>query len=168
MNEILEKAREYWINAGTQGLAHFRAAEVAERRGRQIGVPSVIISAVVATSIFSTLGESIDIRWRIATGAVALLAAVLAALQAFLSYGDRAEKHKAAGANYRSMRLELDVFLLKYSARQQCDHDEALTELERISERLGSLAANSPTLTEKIYVQGRREFVQRHGLDNKT
>ena len=32
---------------------------------------------------------------RIATGVIALLAAIFAALQAFLAFGERADKHKA-------------------------------------------------------------------------
>lgn len=162
MDDILEKAQAYWMSAGRTGLAHYRAAEIAAKRHKRIGIPNVAISAIVATSVFSTLSDSVDIRIKIATGIIALIAAILASLQAFLSYGDRAEKHKAAGAKYGSIRRKLDMFILEFSEQQNVNRNDAITKLNQIAEEINSLATDSPTLTEKVYKQAKEDFEVSH------
>ena len=162
MDDILKASKKFWFSAGRTGLAHYRAAVLAEARNKQIGLPNVAISAVVATSIFSTLSESVDVRWRIATGVIALVAAILAALQAFLKYGDEAEKHKASGAKYGDVRRKIDLFQLEFSGAQQTDRDAALQGLKEIADELNSLDTDSPTLTDNVYNKAKKEFEQSH------
>lgn len=158
MDDIIAIANKYWHNAGRTGRAHYIAAEVYAKRHRAVGIPSVIFSTIVATSVFSTLNDSVDIRIRILTGVVALLAAILAALQAFLGYGDRAEKHRSAGARYGKVRRDIDIFLLKLKANGFANDAEAINALQQIGDEMGVLAADNPNLTEPIYQQARREF----------
>lgn len=159
MKDVLKKAQEYWMSAGRNGLAHYRAAEIAAKRNRQIGIPNVALSSIVATSVFATLSESVDIRIKFATGAIALITAILAALQAFLSFGDRAEKHKAAGAKYGSIKRKIDMFILEFSEKQhEQERESAIAKLIEISDELNSLANESPTLTEKVYNIAKRAF----------
>lgn len=158
MNDIIAIANKYWQNAGRTGRAHYIAAEVYSRRHRTVGIPSVVFSTVVATSVFSTLSESVDIRIRLLTGVVALLAAILAALQAFLGYGDRAEKHRHAGARYGKVRRDIDIFLLRLKAGGFASEADAISALQQIGDEMGVLAADHPNLSEPIYQQARREF----------
>lgn len=158
MEDILAKSRDYWRKAGRTGLAHYRAAEVNAKRHRKIGIPSVILSTVVATSVFSTLSESVDVGLRIATGVIALIAAILAALQAFLAYGERAEKHKSAGARYGKVRSDIDLFQLKLAGADAPAREDALEALQHISDELGALETDSPTLTEAMYRTGKADF----------
>lgn len=152
-------AAKYWRRAGRVGLAHYRAAEIAKKRSTRIGIPNVIITAVVATSIFSTLNESKEFFWvRIATGVIALAAAVLSALQAFLNFGDLAEKHHIAGAKYANVRRTIDLFLLRFSAAGDAERDAALQQVEEIVNTLSSLSAESPSLTEAQYQRGKSDF----------
>ena len=162
MQDVLETAGKYWSSAGRTGLAHYRAAEVAAKRNKQIGIPNAAISAVVATSIFATLSDSIDIRRRIATGAIAIIAAILAALQAFLNFGDRAEKHKASGAKYGGLRRKIDLFKLEFSGNQSSDRQGAIDKLSVITNELNALATESPTLASAIYDQAKQDFDSTH------
>ena len=164
MKTILERAGTYWRASGITGLGHYKSAETAAKKHRAIGIPSVALSAVVATSIFSTLDASVDFRWRIATGVLALAAAILAALQAFLSFGDQAEKHKAAGARYGDVRRRIDLFIVEYTGVEQADgvRQEALEKLRSLAEELGKLASDSPTLSGVLYDEARDEFAQGH------
>jgi len=139
-------------------LAHYRAAEIFARRHRRIGIPSVILSTIVATSIFSTLSESVDVRLRIATGVIALLAAILAALQVFLAFGERADRHRDAGARYGKIRSDIDIFQLRFGSAAQTNRDDALKRLQTICDNLGTLATDSPTLSETIYKIGKKDF----------
>ncbi len=162
MQNILERAGTYWHAAGVTGLGHYKSAEIAARKHKAIGIPSVALAAVVATSIFSTLSEDVHIGWRIATGVVALAAAILAALQAFLNFGDLAEKHKAAGARYGDVRRRIDLFILEFSEAQDADRKNALAQLTALAEELGRLASDSPTLSGALYDQAKKEFTRGH------
>jgi len=84
MESVINKAIKYWMGAGRTGLAHYKAAEIAARRSKQIGIPNVALSAIVATSVFATLNDSSGTGNKLLlTGGIALLSAILAALQAF-------------------------------------------------------------------------------------
>ena len=162
MQSILKSGGSYWRAAGITGLGHYKSAEIAAKRHKAIGIPSVAISAVVATSIFSTLSENVHVGWRIATGVVALAAAILAALQAFLNFGDQAEKHKAAGARYGGVRRRIDLFIVEFSEATDADREKALAQLKSLAEELGQLASDSPTLSGALYDQAKREFDNGH------
>jgi hypothetical protein len=170
MKTILERAGTYWRASGITGLGHYKSAEIAARKHRAIGIPSVALSAVVATSIFSTLSEGVHIGWRIATGVFALAAAILAALQAFLSFGDQAEKHKSAGARYGNVRRRIDLFIVEYTGTEQPDavREEALEKLKSLAEELGKLASDSPTLPGALYDEAKEEFAQGHSNPRST
>ncbi len=159
MKDVCDLATKFWRRAGGTGIAHYRAAETAQKRHTQIGIPNVVITAVVATSIFSTLSENEEFFWvRITTGVIALAAAVLAALQAFLKFGDKAEKHMTAGAKYTNIRRKIDIFFLKFSVAEDAERAAAIKELEDIADTLSTLDADSPTLTDAQFKRGRDYF----------
>lgn len=158
MNNILKQARVYWLRTGHVGIAHYRAGEWAEKWHTSIGIPNVIITAVVATSVFATLEESTDVRLRIATGIIAMVAAILAALQAFLNLADQAEKHKSAGGRYATLRREIDVFRLEFENADKSKREDSLESLKAIAAKLGALDAESPSLTEAMFKKGKRDF----------
>ena len=162
MDDIIAKSREYWRNAGRLRMGHYIAAEAAEKKHKWVGIPSVIFSAVVATSVFSTLSEQVDIWIRIVTGCMAVCAAVLASLQAFLNFADKAEHHKIAAAKYFSARRQLDMFQLTYQSKGDDANEEAIAELKIITEQLATLSNESPTLSEKTYRQATRAFEEAH------
>ena len=162
MDEIIAKSREYWRNAGRLRMGHYIAAESAERKHKWIGIPSVIFSAVVATSVFSTLSDQVDMWIRIVTGCVAVCAAVLASLQAFLNFADKAEHHKIAAAKYFTARRQLDMFQLTYQNKGDDAATAAIEELKIITEQLATLSNESPTLSEAVYRQATRAFEEAH------
>jgi hypothetical protein len=153
MKDIYDKAQDYWKRAGGTAIAHYRAAEVAQKLHNRIGLPNTVISAIVATSIFSTLSESTDIRIRIATGILAL-----AALQTYYKYGERAKKHMSSGSQYTDLRRTLEIFFLKFPDEGASDRGLALQELEKITETLNRLDSDSPELTKAQFNQGIEEF----------
>ena len=73
MKDLLDKAAEYRDTYGIVGRAHYLAADHKQALNRYLGVPVIVITAVVGTTIFGTLNESPDPFWRIAAGLVRLL-----------------------------------------------------------------------------------------------
>lgn len=84
---------------------------------------------------------------RVIFGLLSLLAAGLAAGQTFLRYAERAEKHRAAGAAFGSIRREIEQFQVVGSS----DNDKINTFIDGIRNRFDELAANSPEISEKIW-----------------
>ena len=78
---------------------------------RLLGVPSVALSAAAGTALFATLQKkSTSVGLRLAIGLVSVLAGVLAALQTFLGYGERADRHRAAASAYGAVRREIEQY----------------------------------------------------------
>ena len=74
-------------------------------RSRLLGIPSVVLSAAVGTTLFATLGRNgASANLRIAAGLVSLFAAVLVALQTFLGLAELADKHRSAASTYGAIR----------------------------------------------------------------
>lgn len=162
MEYALKKADEYKNSASKFRLGHYIAAESAARKNKVLGIPSVIISAVVATSVFSTMSDNVDIIWRIATGVTALCAAVLVSLQTFLNYGDLAERHHKAASRYYNVARRLDMFYLNFHDKDDGSKETAIEELREITETLAALSSDSPSIAEKIYTQA----VKQHGCES--
>ena len=158
MDDIIEKAYQYFRNYSIIGRAHYIAWEKAARRNNWLGIPVVITTTIVGTAIFGTLQESPGIAWKITAGLLSLLAAVLSALQTTLKYSELAEKHKAAGAKYAALRRRLDIFLLKHRGESEDSRRIALEEFEEIATELAKLADESPSIPDKVYDQAAREY----------
>jgi hypothetical protein len=92
--------------------AHYRLAYRCRRRNVALGVPVVVLSSVVGTSLFATLNEtSVDSDVRLTIGVVSVAAAVLASLQTFLRFAERAERHVIAADWYSAVRRGVDEAL---------------------------------------------------------
>lgn len=134
--------RVVWIQYG-----HYRTALSLTRRHQILGGLNVGLSAVVGTSLFATLGNQANLL--VFTGVVSILTTLVAAIQAFLSYGERADKHRIAGARYGVVGRRLEVLL----ARPELN----VNELEKVEERLGALSQECPHIPEYVNKQMQKE-----------
>jgi hypothetical protein len=88
--------------------AHYELVTRLRRHNVLLGVPAVVFSAVVGTSLFATLNEAeISTILRLIIGSLSVAAAVLAALQTFLRFAERAEKHQLAADWYSAIRRDI-------------------------------------------------------------
>jgi hypothetical protein len=107
-------AREWGNRAAAAQHAHYYLATNLRRRNLALGIPVVILSAIVGTSLFASLAastESFPLGMRLAVGTVSLIAAVLAAIQTFLRFAERSERHAQAADWYSAIRREIDELL---------------------------------------------------------
>ena len=87
---------------------HDLAARVYERGRYMLGVPTLIASTIVGTSVFSALSSpsgGVPSLW---VGLFSVLAAILAALQTFLDLPARSAQHRATGVKYKAAIRELE------------------------------------------------------------
>lgn len=151
MEDILDKALSYQRTYSIVGRSHYLASDHFARLNRWFGIPVVMITTILGTTIFGTLNESPDPSWRIVAGLLSLTGAVLAALQTSLGFAQRAERHKAVAGRYRSVKRRLELFCLKYAAAGPDQRETALAELEALNQFLEDLAAEAPSLPDRLY-----------------
>ena len=131
----------------TSAHGHYRAAVRYARLQSWLGIPTVLFTTIVGTSVFASLQSRPDPWWQIIVGLLSIAAAVLSALQAFLNYSEKAEKHRVAGACYNSVRRELQQ-LLAQDREWKC--------LSDIRRRIDDLARDSPHIPESVLSEMRR------------
>jgi hypothetical protein len=123
---------------------HYMMADRLRRGNVKLGVPVVILSGLVGTGVFATLQEQIDYRIRIVVGLISVLTAVLASLQTFLRYAERAERHRVAAALYSSLRRAMEEMLVLPAQ----DRGPSKATLDRLREEMDRLGKESPEIGE--------------------
>jgi hypothetical protein len=144
MSTIQEVLADWYQRVAATQRAHYRSADHFSRKSYWLGIPVIVLSTLVGTSVFATLQKQPGPELQIAVGLASVLAAVLASLQTFLGYSARAEKHRVAGAKYGGLGRELEA--LRASDRPVSDG--VVTELRK---RLDTLALESPNNPISIY-----------------
>ncbi len=92
--------------------AHYYAAKRYQTYRLTLGIPTIMLSAIAGTTLFSTFEQSDNSTLRIVTGVTVLLVSVLSSLQTFLNFGERSERHKVAATKYGALRRKVELFLL--------------------------------------------------------
>lgn len=126
--------------------SHYAAADRLFKRNRYIGIPAVVLSAVLGTGVLASQ-HFLEPGWRIFTGLIGVSAAVLTALQINLNLSERAERHRSAGARFAGVRREIEQ-LLTLGPEADGGHRR---DLDRIRERMDALAEQSPTLPPDLW-----------------
>lgn len=136
-----------WLRRARESqMTHYEMATRLSTRNHWIGVPVIMISALVGTSAFaSVLSELIPIWAKIIVGVASVLAAVLAALQTFFKYSERAEQHKVFAAKFGALRRELETIHASGRAAQECD------SLNALREKLDRLAEEAPAVPTEVF-----------------
>src|SRR5947209_17909906 len=89
----------HWLsNAKRSQRGHYATAHAYQRRHLFLGIPVVILSTAIGTSVFATLEKDVAIGWRIATGLMSVATVILSALQTFLAFGEKSARHRQAAA----------------------------------------------------------------------
>jgi hypothetical protein len=153
VRELLDRNR---LRAHRMARAQFLAGKRAESMHNLLGIPVVVLTAVVGTTIFSSLGSSPNRALVIAAGLISLLAAVLAALQTFLGFAQRAEKHRASGVAYSELKRDLDLLATQLTLVAPTAA-EALAELKPLLARYAAVDKESADVADAHYDRARRE-----------
>ena len=124
--------------------AHYLSAAYFSTRKYWLGIPAVVLSTLVGTSVFATVQKQPEVWLQIIVGLASVAAALLASLQTFLGYSERAEKHRIAGAKYGALGRELEQ-LRASGALPSAD------AISKIRKSLDDLAVESPNNPDPIY-----------------
>ncbi|HSD48490.1 MAG TPA: SLATT domain-containing protein [Actinomycetota bacterium] len=141
---------EWGHRAAAAQHAHYVLAARLRRSNLWLGIPTVVISAVVGTSLFATLaqeGADIPNALRAIVGTLSVLAAILAALQTFLRFAERSERHVVAGDWYAAIARRIDE-LAVMPPEQRGDPREVL---DGIRKELNKASQSYPEIGEKLW-----------------
>lgn len=139
--QVLE---EWYQRVAVTQRAHYLSADQFGARKYWLGIPAVILSTLVGTSVFATVQKQPELWLQITVGLASVAAALFASLQTFLGYSERAEKHRIAGAKYGALGRELE----QLRALDATPSEEAISEVRK---RLDDLAVESPNNPLPIY-----------------
>jgi len=144
VNELLRKWQQ---RARTNQMQHYEAAKIFDRAHRALGIPVVVLSTVVGTAVFATLQKQVGLKIQLFVGSLSVLAAILAALQTFLRFSERAEKHRSTAATYSAVRHGIEMVTHEPVALRG-----PLKEfLEGIRTQIDSLAQSAPNVPDRVW-----------------
>ncbi|MBD3341192.1 MAG: SLATT domain-containing protein [Candidatus Lokiarchaeota archaeon] len=137
-----------WLNRNRRNqIAHRQAAKHYHRRHIFLGVTVIALTTIVGTSVFTTLERQVDIRLQIVVGLISLSAAVFSALQTFLRFGERSDKHRIAAARYGSVRRKIE-HIISITYENPKYQNKVLTSMR---EQMDQLATDSPEIPEFVW-----------------
>lgn len=135
-----------WRNrANVTSNKHFEMANRLSFINLLLGIPVVVLTTVVGTSVFATLQESLDTRIRIIGGILIVLAAALASLHTWLHLGEQVEKNRAAGEMWSALRREITEMLVLPPA-SVATRGGPRKNLDDLRTRIDEVAAESPEM----------------------
>ncbi len=133
--------------------AHYASADLFRLLNYLVGIPAVVFASIVGTAIFAGLERS-DSSRTIVVASASILAAVLAGLQTFLRFPERAAKHATAGNWYSAIRRDIEQTLhLPVESRgkpKDC--------LDRIRKEMNRVVQDGPELSARSWKREARRF----------
>ena len=144
-----ELLRGWLVHAHKCRDRHDLAARHCDTLRYAIGVPTIMLSAIVGTSVFSTLGKSPEQLLKLLVGILSVAAAVFASLQTFMDYPARAERHRSAAAKYKGLIHETEQALCREPNRQSPD----AAQIAGLRDRFADLEESMPVVPQRIYNQ---------------
>jgi hypothetical protein len=155
-DDDIERLYEAWLRRVAAAEAGHRQDSARLRRGSlMLGVPVVVLTTVVGTSVFASLQDgNVRTGVRILIGSLSILAAVLSSLQTFLRFGMRAEAHRIAAFRYETLRRDMTQVL----ALPRASRPDPVRQLDSARQRLDRYAKESPTIDERRWAKLERQF----------
>jgi hypothetical protein len=152
----LERVLEEWrLRAWAGQIAHYRVASHLRRYNVWLGLPVVILTTAVGTSLFATLNqEDLSLGLRIFVGGISLAAAVLAGAQTFFSFAQRADQHVIAADWYASIRRKIE----QLQATPRKWRESPKESLDVIRKEMNNVGSQSPEIGERTWEEVSSSF----------
>lgn len=131
-------------------IAHYRVASRLRGYNVWLGLPVVIFTTAVGTSLFATLNQpDLDLWLRVTVGSISVVAAILAGIQTFLSFAKRADQHAVAADWYASIRRKIEQ-QVNTPRKGRSDPKKFLDEVRKDMNTVGS---QFPEVGERMWAQ---------------
>ena len=132
--------------------AHYASADRFRLLNYVVGVPSIIFSSIVGTAIFAGLEKNSTPSRLVAS--ISILAAVLAGLQTFLRFSERASQHATAADWFSAVRRDIEEILhLPINCRGKVKDC-----LDKVRKEMNRAAQDAPELSSSFWRQEAGRF----------
>jgi hypothetical protein len=140
-----------WLRrARDSQMSHYAMANLLGRRDRALGVPVILISTLVGTSVFGSIAAAtIPLQAKVVVGLLSLAAGLLSSLQTFFRFSERAEKHRLYGARFGAVRREIEALVAEGSPAAEPRYIDVLRE------KLDRLAVEAPHVPTRVFERAR-------------
>jgi hypothetical protein len=155
--EVITLLRDWSARAAASADAHYALCTRLARSNIRFGVPVVVLTTFVGTSVFATLQHHVNTELKILIGLVSVLAAVLAGLQTFLRFGERAEKHRTAAEAWAALRRDMEEMIALHPTYPESRGDPK-KYLDDVRERFAQIAQQSPEMGEEGWWRPQRRY----------
>jgi hypothetical protein len=138
-------------------MAHYRRATRLRRGHVMLGVPVVVVTALVGTTLFATISSNLEQfsrSWRLVVGGVSVSAAVLSAIQTFFNFGQRADWHVLAADWYMALRRRIEE-LRALPPEARGDAKQVLDELRK---QINQVSSEYPELRDREWARTTKEI----------
>ncbi|RIX45041.1 MAG: SLATT domain-containing protein [Rhodocyclales bacterium GT-UBC] len=137
---------DWFRRARESQFIHYECGVWYGRLNYLLGIPTIVLSTAVGTAVFASLETNATGNERIAVGLVSILAAVLASLQTFLRFSERADQHRLSGSGYGAIRRAME-FLRTFPPAEAAALQEAVTAIKT---EMDKLAADAPPVPSRL------------------
>jgi len=127
-------------------VSHAQASSYYNGLHYAFGAPVVICSSVVGTAAFTQLHQEANDRLRLMAGILSVVSVVLASLQTFLGFGERAEKHRTLGVGYEEVRMEIE----ELQNLPVHDRGKVKDRLDKLRQKIDHLGHGSPSVPKFV------------------
>lgn len=152
-----ELLRDWLQRARESQHSHHEAGKFCRSANYWLAVPVIILTAVLGTSAFASVANAVSGTAKVYFGTLSMLAAVLTALQTHFRYAERGERHKNLGAQYGSIRREIETVL----SLQPSHRGEPSTVLDHIREKMDAISAEGDVVSRRIFERTRRRLARK-------
>jgi hypothetical protein len=137
---------DWFRRARESQRVHYECGTHFSRLNYALGIPTIVLTAAVGTAVFASFESAGDGQMRIVVGMVSILSTVLASLQTFLGFAQRADRHRTAGAGYGAIRRSLE-FLKTFPPSTAEELQRAVAD---IKSRMDTLAESAPEVPARM------------------
>ena len=139
--------------------AHYASADLFKLLNYVVGIPAIVFSSIVGTAIFAGLEH--DSPRTLVVAFASILAAVLAGLQTFLRFPERASRHATAADWYSAIRRDIEQILhLPVESR-----GKAKDCLDRVRKEINRAGQDAPELNVRMWKREAKRFGVKEPLD---
>lgn len=139
---------ENWLRRLRESqFSHYEAAKYLSQSNYTLGLPAVILSSIVGTSIFASLGKTVEPSMQITVGIISVLAATLSAVQTFLGFAERAAKHREVASRYGAARRRIEELLAISGGKVTSE------EIGAVRREIDSIAEEAPNVSDSVWIR---------------
>ncbi|MFN2498819.1 MAG: SLATT domain-containing protein [Pyrinomonadaceae bacterium] len=132
--------------------AHYASADLFRKLNYAVGVPAIVFSSIVGTAIFAGLEKDSPRAFMVA--AASIVAAVLAGLQTFLRFSERASQHATAADWYSAIRRDIEEIL---HLPERC-RGTAKDCLDEVRKEMNRVSQDAPELSVRFWRREAKRF----------